>query len=102
MKKLKAFPKPSSRQPVNPNIVCELGRILDLFHEDLHRADERITDEQDAESFAVFQEIVTNYMPHLAPAQWIAVLGDLVVGMYINPSVVAARSRATSPFAVSA
>jgi hypothetical protein len=102
MKKQKAFPKPSTRQPVNPNRVCGWDQILDLFHQDLHRSDQTISDEQDAESFAVFEEIAANYTSHLTLAQWIAVLGELVARMYIDPGVVAARSRATSPFAVSA
>lgn len=102
MKRLsKPFPQPLTTQPMNPNTVCGLDKILDVFHEDLHRSAQTTTDEQDAEWFAVYEEIVANYTPHLTPAQWVAVLGELVVGMYINPGVVAARNQAPSPFAVS-
>jgi hypothetical protein len=97
----KPFPQPTTIRPMKHNRECELDQVLDLFHGDLHRSAESLTEEQDAECFAVFQEIVSNYTPHLTKAEWIALLGELVVGMYIDPGVVAARSRATSPFAVS-
>ncbi len=83
MKKLsKPFPQPTTTQPTNPGRVCEFGEILEQFHEDFHRSDQSITEDENAELFDVWQEIVADYMPLLTMAQWIKVLGELVVGAY--------------------
>jgi hypothetical protein len=86
---------------MNPN-VCDFGEILERFHEDFHRSDQSITEDEDAESFSVYEELIANYTPHLTMTQWIKVLGELVVGLYINPAVVATKYQSTTPFAITA
>lgn len=64
--------------------VCEFGEILERFHEEFHISDQNITEEEDAKCRDLFEHLVINYVPLLTPAQWIKVLGELIVGMYID------------------
>jgi hypothetical protein len=90
MRKEEAFPQPATTQPTNPD-VCDFGEILEQFHTDFHRSDQSITEDEDAELFDVWQEIVANFMPHLTMTQWIKVLGELVVGAYCRCPIAAAQ-----------
>jgi hypothetical protein len=98
-KLLKQLPQPTTNQFTNTN-VCEFGEILEQFHEDFHRSDQTITQYEDTQLRALFEEILNNYT--LTATQWTKLLGELVVGMYINPEVVSARSQLTSPFGITA
>jgi hypothetical protein len=98
MIKQEAFPQPATFQPTKPD-VCEFGEILEQFHADFHRSDQMITQHEDDRLLALYGEILDRYA--LTVTQWIKLLGELVVGMYINPGVVATSSQSTSPFAVS-
>jgi hypothetical protein len=100
MKKQQAFPKSSTLQPIDPNRDCEFGEILEQFHADFHRSNQTITQHEDDQLLALYGEILDRYA--LTVTQWIKLLGELVVGVYIDPDLVAVRSQATSPFAVSA
>jgi hypothetical protein len=77
------FSKREQPQTTNSN-ECELGEILDLFHGEFHAADQGMTEEEHAECFDIFQQLILNYVPRLTPTQWIKVLGELVVGMYVD------------------
>lgn len=59
-----------------------------------------ITQHEDDQLLALYGEILDRYA--LTVTQWIKLLGELVVGVYIDPDLVAVRSQAASPFAVSA
>jgi hypothetical protein len=52
-----------------------------------------MTEDEDAESFDICQELIFTYAAHMSVAQWIRVLGELVVGMYLNPDL---RNQATA------
>jgi hypothetical protein len=99
---LKPFPQPTTLQPMQPNRLCELQHFLDQFHQDLHWLGKNITGEEVAKSFAAMKEIINRYARHLTLAEWISVLGELVVGTYMDPDVVVPGYQAISPFAASA
>jgi hypothetical protein len=100
-KRSKPFPQLTTTQPTNPS-VCDLYDILDRFHADIHTSIQEMTEDEDAESFDICQELISTYTRRMSMAQWIRVLGELVVGMYLNQGDNAARSQSTAFTAIPA
>jgi hypothetical protein len=65
-------------QSALPHGICSLGPVLELLHFDFHDECHSHPDEA-AESYKLYQDVATNYLPRLSRSQLIRLLGVLVL-----------------------